>query len=75
MEGCFSSESTGLMDAAMGSMACSMRPHFKIQVNVSFREEAERNALEDKMMSPEERLDLVEQLRLEAGKLIYWELS
>jgi hypothetical protein len=35
-----------------------MQPHLKIQINATFQEEAERDALEDKMMSPEERLDL-----------------
>jgi hypothetical protein len=42
-----------------------------IQVNGSFQEEAARNAFEDKLLSPDECLDLVERLRLEAGKLIY----
>ena len=42
-----------------------------LRISRSFQEEAERDAMEDKMMSPEERLDLVEQLRMEAGKLVY----
>jgi len=42
-----------------------------LQIFRSFQEEAERDAMEDKMMSPEECLDLVELLRLEVGKLVY----
>jgi hypothetical protein len=44
-----------------------MESKMTLQIFRSFQEEAERDAMEDKMMSPEECLDLVELLRLEAG--------
>ena len=50
---------------------CFVKKRLTIRVNESFQEESERDALDDTRLSPEERLDLVEQLRLEAGKLIY----
>ena len=48
-----------------------MLKKFKLKVyrNHSEQEQAEKN--EWLAMTPEERLDLVEQLRLEAGKFLY----
>ena len=43
----------------------------KLQVFHSFSEESQANRIENHRMTPEQRLDLVEKLRVIAGKLYF----
>jgi len=42
-----------------------------VRISRNFADESNQNAEEDRRMTPEERLNLVEYLRIEAGKSIY----
>lgn len=48
-----------------------MARKLEITISGSFQEEARRDLNEYRRMSAEERLNLVELLRLEAGKVVY----
>lgn len=42
-----------------------------LRISNTFADESDHTAEEERRMTPEERLDLVESLRIEAGKSIY----
>lgn len=48
-----------------------MEMKFTIQKCGSFQEESDLDAKRDRSLTSEQRLDMVEQLRLESGKLLY----
>jgi len=48
-----------------------MQINFTIQKFDSFQEESELDAKRDRNLTPEQRLDMVERLRLESGKLLH----